>query len=317
MPLVAMDDAPPNFNGATHSHASTLLPPWQYNPTSSAGASFHAGSFPADTTPRQLSQSAQTWSQNAINASPWIASVDALANGVDIVSAAFLQLVEFHERSQLDKPSSDLLRSSLRNGYLTLGDLLSVVDWERLQNLAVSCVFPPLSSNRLGYLGSHDLPNQTTPRDFSHSDGTELLPFPLYEMPTTSSSSTASSSLFTPWPGAPLHPATQSTEPGVHPATEYYEQPLAQTPHTGVIVDSGGSLRRRCFDCGEEDDPKQWRKHPEIPGDLCNSCGQHRKKYGTPRSPQLIKRGKERANRKRTRVMSTHPKHPLKSVEEI
>ncbi|KAF7349415.1 hypothetical protein MSAN_01731400 [Mycena sanguinolenta] len=135
--------------------------PWQFNPTSPAG-SFHAGA------PWQPGRSAPRWSQNAINASPWIAYVDALANGVDTVSAAFLQLVEFHERSQLDKSLSDLLRSSLSNGYVAPEDLLSVVDWGRLRNLAVSRVFPPLSTNPLGYLEGHELqlPNQTTSRDF-------------------------------------------------------------------------------------------------------------------------------------------------------
>ncbi|KAF7349416.1 hypothetical protein MSAN_01731500 [Mycena sanguinolenta] len=312
-----MDDGLRNFNSATHSHDSALLPPWQYNSTSTAGASFHAGSVPSDTAPWQSGQSASTWSQNAIDASPWIASVDALANGVDTISAAVLQLVEFHERNQLDNFPSDLLEFSLRNGYLAPDDLLAAIDWERLRSLAASRVFPPRSSNPLGHLEGYELPNQTTPRDPSrvdHSDGAELLPFPLDEMPTTSSS-TASSSLLTPRPRTPPHPATQSIEPGVHPSTEYYEQPLAQTPHTGAIVDGGGSSRRRCFDCGEENDPKQWWKHPEIPGDLCNSCGQHRKKYGRPRSPRLIERGKERANRKRTRAMPTHPKHLPKTVE--
>ncbi|KAF7349423.1 hypothetical protein MSAN_01732200 [Mycena sanguinolenta] len=277
--------------------------PWPYNPTSTAGRSLHAGGFPADTAPWQPGQSAPTWYQNAtINASPWLGPVNALANDVDTISAAFLQLAEFHERSQLDKFPSDLLRFSLRNGYLAPDDLLTAIDWERLRNLAlaVSRVFPPISSNPLGHLEGYELLSQTTPRDFSrieHSYGVELLSFPLDEMPTTSS--TVSSSLFTPQPRTPPHPATQSIEPGVYPSTEHREQPLSQTPHTGTIVDAGGISRRQCFDCGV-DKTAQWRRHPEIPGFLCNPCGQHRKIYGMPRSPRLVKRGKERANRKRT-----------------
>ncbi|KAJ6476945.1 hypothetical protein C8R45DRAFT_1077020 [Mycena sanguinolenta] len=140
-----MNDAHRNFDRATNWHDSTALP----NPTNTTAfyPPFHGG-LPADTAPWEPDQFVQTWSPNAVGTtagpakqargrearpkSPCVASVD----GVDAVSAAFLQLVELHERSQIDKLCSDLLRLSLKNGYLAPDELLAVVDWERLRNLA-------------------------------------------------------------------------------------------------------------------------------------------------------------------------------------
>jgi hypothetical protein len=83
----------------------------------------------------------------------------------------------------------------------------------------------------------------------------------------------------------------QPEEPGVRPAE--HQQSLSQTPHTGV--DSAVPAKRRCHDCGV-DNTKQWRTHPEIPGSLCNACGQHQWKHGVPRSLQVITRGRAKAN---------------------
>ncbi|KAJ6476952.1 hypothetical protein C8R45DRAFT_368130 [Mycena sanguinolenta] len=198
-----MNDAHRNFDRATNWHDSAALP----NPTSTAAfhPSFHGG-FPGE--PDQF---VQTWTANVVGTtagpaeqargreaqpkSPCVASVDS----VDAVSAAFLQLVEFHERNQLDTSSFDLLRFSLKNGYLAPDDLLAVVDWKRLQDLAFKDGFPsPVQSSDPKNLQGYELPNLVTSNsptiscDFSRGDrscGTELLPyFSLDDIPTTSDS---------------------------------------------------------------------------------------------------------------------------------
>jgi hypothetical protein len=85
----------------------------------------------------------------------------------------------------------------------------------------------------------------------------------------------------------------QPEEPGVRPSE--HQQSLSQTPHTGAIVDSAVPAKRRCHDCGV-DNTKQWRTHPEIPGSLCNACGQHQCKHGVPRSLPAIMRERAKAN---------------------
>ncbi|KAJ6493147.1 hypothetical protein C8R45DRAFT_1136111 [Mycena sanguinolenta] len=284
--FIAMNDAHRNFDRATNWHHSTANP----NPTSTTAfyPSFHGG-FPADIATWETDQFVQTWPPNAIGTtvgptnqprysdarpkSPYLAP---LANGVDAVSAAFLQFVELHERSQLDKLCSDLLRLSLSNGCLAPDELLGVVDWERLRNLAeksLSRAFTPLvPSGRLVHGGAEPLSR------FPWDDGLSV-------------PSTASASLLTPGPSTLVDPAAHSSEPGAHSAE--HEQSLSKMPHTGMIMDSAGHSRRRCSNCGVGD-TTQWRTHPQIPGFLCNPCGQHQRKHGRARSLQAISRGTRR-----------------------
>ncbi|KAJ6493149.1 hypothetical protein C8R45DRAFT_927935 [Mycena sanguinolenta] len=253
-------------------------------------------------------QSVPTWSPDSIGTtagatgqaqcisdtpeSPRLASVDAPANNVDTVSAAFLQLVEFQGRNQFSKPAPELLRVLLSNGCLAPEELLGVVDWERLRTLAeksLSRAFTPLvPSSRI-----------------DHSDGGAE---PLSRFPWNdglSVPSTASASLFTPEPSPLVDPAAHSSEPGAHPSAEH-EQSMSKSP------DSAGHSRRRCSNCGVND-TAQWRTHPQIPGFLCNPCGQHQRKHGRARSLQAIPRGtrRTRANHKDTGAMST------RSTEEM
>ncbi|KAJ6493145.1 hypothetical protein C8R45DRAFT_183787 [Mycena sanguinolenta] len=208
-------------------------------------------------------------------------AVDALANGADVVSAAFLLLVEFQGHCQLDG-SVDLILLLLRKGHLPQNELLGVVDWKRLRGVAES------SASRLADIAAqlvscgHSKPDglpcsssvNTTapPSDFSAldlstcSEGFSLRPdtpsyFPddeLYDMPTgpVAQSSTIhppsslSSLLLTPRPDSPRLPAVQSEEPGVRPSE--HQQSVSQTSHAGVIVDSAVPAKRRCHDCGVE-----------------------------------------------------------------
>ncbi|KAJ6476946.1 hypothetical protein C8R45DRAFT_1077021 [Mycena sanguinolenta] len=296
-----MNDAHRNFDRATNWHDSTALP----NPTNTTAfyPPFHGG-LPADTAPWEPDQFVQTWSPNAVGTtagpakqargrearpkSPCVASVD----GVDAVSAAFLQLVELYEHNQLDKLYADLLRLSLSNGCLAPDELLGVVDWERLRNLAeksLSRAFTPLVPSPDG--GAEPL---------SHFPWDDVFSVP----------STASSSLL-PGPSTLVDPAAHSSEPGAHPSADH-GQSLSKTLHSGTIMDSAGHSRRRCSNCGV-DDTAQWRTHPQIPGFLCNPCGQHQRKHGRARSLQAISRGtrRARASRKNTGAMS------IRSVEEL
>ncbi|KAF8207741.1 hypothetical protein K438DRAFT_1962005 [Mycena galopus ATCC 62051] len=310
-------------------------------------------SFSANTGPWQLNQSASTWSPNAIGnsatfpafsarkaqpqydvplrESAWLVPVDTLANGVDEVSAAFLQLVESQEGGRLGG-AVPLLRLLLSDGYFAQDELLDVVDWDRLRRLAETSVSRILRVTRLvpsaptwGRPKLDELLTSnatTTPNDFSeidHSDrSAELLPpadttpdysihdYPLYDMSTIGSVVqpltiptnpwTKSFALLTPRPKTPLHPTAQSIEPGVHPSAGH-QQSVSHTPHTRTILDAAGVAKRRCIDCGVEH-TTQWRTHPEGLGSLCNACGQHQRKHRTPRSLQAIRRGRARANDK-------------------
>ncbi|KAJ6493150.1 hypothetical protein C8R45DRAFT_989036, partial [Mycena sanguinolenta] len=287
---------------------STVLP----NPTSTTAfyPSFH-GDFPVDTTPWEPDQFVQTWSPNAVGTTPGpaeqargrearpkrprVASVD----GVDVVSAAFLQLVEFHERNQLDTSPFDLVRFSLKNGYLAPDDLLAVVDWKRLQNLAFTDGFPsPVQSSDLNNPQGYELPNSVTSNRL--------------KIPSDISRGDHSYALWTPWPETLPPPTAQLIEPRVHPSAEY-EQSSSQTPNPDAIMDTGGVSRRRCFNCGV-DHTTQWRRHPETSGFLCNACWQHQSKHGTARSPQWIigMRGTRsaKANHEDTGATLTRPNHP-------
>ncbi|KAF8196340.1 hypothetical protein K438DRAFT_2016857 [Mycena galopus ATCC 62051] len=172
----------------------------------------------------------------------------SIKEGVDTVSAAFLQLVESQECNQLDE-AVPLLRLLLSDGYLAQDELLAVVDWDRLRTLAES---PP--SCHLAY---------TNPNDFSGIDrsdrSAEFLPpagttpdhctadYQLYGMPTIGSAvqpftipttpSTISSAFSTPRPETPLHPAEQPIEPEVHHSAEH-QQSASHTPYTSVITDA-------------------------------------------------------------------------------
>ncbi|KAJ6493129.1 hypothetical protein C8R45DRAFT_927914 [Mycena sanguinolenta] len=241
-------------------------------------------------------QSVQTWSPYAIGTTAGATgqaqcisdapespagptSVDAPANGVDAVSAAFLQLVEFQGRNQFSKPAPELLRVLLSNGCLAADELLGVVDWERLRNLAeksLSRAFtPPVPSRRI---------------DHSDSGVEPLSRFPWDDVLSVPSSWTASSSLLTPGPSTLVDPAAYSSELGDHPSAEH-ELSLSNTPHASH---SPGVSRRRCSNCGV-DHTTQWRRHPETSDYLCNRCGQHQRRYGRARSLQVISRGTRRA----------------------
>ncbi|KAJ7902950.1 hypothetical protein B0H13DRAFT_2513128, partial [Mycena leptocephala] len=139
----------------------------QYTSLRSLSPSILSG-FAADTSPiPQLERSAPnnvaTWSPNthpppafAIDSTlspvyysnpfsaPWPENaspgrVDRFANADGAVSAAFLQLVESHGHGRSDN-GLPLLRLLLRDGYLPRDELLAVVDWDRLRNLAAASV---------------------------------------------------------------------------------------------------------------------------------------------------------------------------------
>ncbi|KAJ6476951.1 hypothetical protein C8R45DRAFT_368122 [Mycena sanguinolenta] len=288
-----MNDAHRNFDRATNWHDSAALP----NPTSTAAfhPSFHGG-FPGE--PDQFVQTRtanvvgttagpaeQARGREAQPKSPCVASVDS----VDAVSAAFLQLVEFHERNQLDTSSFDLLRFSLKNGYLAPDDLLAVVDWKRLQDLAEKSLgraFTPLvPSSRIDHPDGSAEPLSRFPWD-------DELPVPWTAL--------SSKSLLTPGPSTLFDPAAYSSEPSAE-----HEPSSSNTGHSPAV----SSRRCQCSNCGVDHTP-QWRRHPTTSEYLCNRCGHHQRKYGRARSLQVISRGTRRAstNNKGTRAMPTPPK---------
>ncbi|KAJ6476937.1 hypothetical protein C8R45DRAFT_1102226 [Mycena sanguinolenta] len=167
--------------------------------------------------------------------SPGLASVYAPANDVDAVSSAFLQLVEFQGRNQFSKPAPELLRVLLNNGCLAPDELLGVIDWERLRNLAEKS------------LGRAFTPLVPFSR-IDHSDGgaEPLSRFPWDDV--LSVPWTISSSLLTPGPSTLVDPAAHSSEPGAHPSAEH-EQSFSNTSHAGY---SPGISRRRCSNCGAD-----------------------------------------------------------------
>ncbi|KAJ6493152.1 hypothetical protein C8R45DRAFT_989042, partial [Mycena sanguinolenta] len=211
--------------------------------------------------------------------SPYLAPVDLLANGVDAISAAFLQflqLVELEGCSQIDK--TPLLIFLLRHGYLSQNELLGAVDWKRLRNLAensLSRAFTPL------------VPSSRS----DHSDGgaEPLSRFPWDDLLSVSGKASSSNSLLTPGSSTLIDPAAHSSEPGAHPSAEH-EQSFSNTPHAGY---SPGVSSRRCSNCGV-DHTTQWRRHPATSEYLCNRCGHHQRKYGFPRSTQGTRRSRAR-----------------------
>ncbi|KAJ7217565.1 hypothetical protein B0H12DRAFT_1153541 [Mycena haematopus] len=236
-----------------------------------------------------------------------LASGDALPNGVDAVSAAFLQLVELQGRSQLDKSadkSVSLLILLLSNGFLAPDKLLAVVDWERLRNLAeesVSRVFRPAPRRTLNL---DELPTSltsiATPSDLNGIDQSDYSAnfLPLADTRPYSSEAhfAQPSPALTLQRGTSPHLAEWPIEPGSPLPPAEHQQFVSQTPHTGAIVHTTGVTKRRCRDCGV-DRTKQWRTHPDIPGySLCNACGQHQAKHRTSRSLQTIRRGNTKAN---------------------
>ncbi|KAJ6493154.1 hypothetical protein C8R45DRAFT_1136134 [Mycena sanguinolenta] len=283
-----MDANLSHFNGTNH------LYPRCTPASATSDAPFWHHSSELDIVSRQV-QSVQTWSPNAIGTtagpagqaqcisdtpeSLGLASVDAPANDVDAVSAAFLRFVELHERSQLDKLCSDLLRLSLRNGHLAPDELLGVVDWERLRNLAEKSLgraFTPLvPSGGINHAGAEPLSR------FPWNDGLSV---------PQAWAASSSNSLLRPGPSTLVDPAAHSSDPGAHPSAEH-ERSSSNTPHAEHLP---AVSRRRCSNCGV-DDTTQWRRHPETSDYLCNRCGHHQRKYGRARSLQVISRGTRRA----------------------
>ncbi|KAJ6554184.1 hypothetical protein B0H19DRAFT_1071615 [Mycena capillaripes] len=88
---------------------------------------------------------------------PWreSPSVNAFSNGVDAVSAAFLQLIEAHGCGPNPEVVS-LLRSLLCNSCLPREELLDVVDWHRLLRLAAT------SSSRVLHCAAWLVPSTTS-----------------------------------------------------------------------------------------------------------------------------------------------------------
>ncbi|KAJ6493086.1 hypothetical protein C8R45DRAFT_1073137 [Mycena sanguinolenta] len=309
--------------------------PWSLNPTGNTGTAGlvgHSANFPFWRITPQCGEVPGRQGARLASGDAFANGVDALANGVDAVNTAFLLLVQFQGGWQVDG-SVDLLTLLLREGHLPQNELLALVDWERLQNVAetsASRVFR--TASRLvprGHSKPDELPcssilNTTTfPSDFSRLDlstcsaGFSPQPdtpfyfpeYPLCDVATCSAAqsstihtpSSPSSPLLTPPPDFLSLPAVQSEEPGVRPSE--HRQSVSQTSH----VDSVVPAKRRCHDCGVEN-TKQWRTRPEIPGSLCNACGQHHSKHRAPRSLQVIMRERAKANnRKHAETLSTSP----------
>ncbi|KAJ7486282.1 hypothetical protein B0H11DRAFT_2230742 [Mycena galericulata] len=275
---------------------------------------------------------------------PWRGSpsVDAPGNGVDTVSAAFLQLLEAHKCGANPKVVS-LLRLLLCNHYLSQEELLDLVDWRGLAAIAshvLRCAasrMPSITSSRRLKL-DHSLttnatttlsdfdgvyhsaeflhPADTTPRtaisdyelhgmqpsSFLNDPASPAFPSGALGIATASSPSTISPALLIPPPTILLHPSGPEPppetpfdwpEPRTEPAELHHsESPGHQQP---ASLDASTAQKRRCLDCQVEH-TKQWRKHPEHPGYLCNACGQHQAKHKSPRSHLTIRRERARAN---------------------
>ncbi|KAF8214352.1 hypothetical protein K438DRAFT_1803261 [Mycena galopus ATCC 62051] len=99
----------------------------------------------------------------------------------------------------------------------------------------------------------------------------------------------------------PFNSSELPTEPELHHSSQH-QQPGSET-------DAATAPKRRCLDCAVEQ-TKQWRTHPELPGYLCNACGQHQAKHKSPRSLLAIRRERARTNDKYTTTMPTHPSTP-------
>ncbi|KAJ7476375.1 hypothetical protein B0H11DRAFT_2032108 [Mycena galericulata] len=283
---------------------------------------------------------------------PWLESpsVDALANGFDAVSAAFLLLIEAHGCGSNPEVIS-LLRPLLCNSYLPREELLDVVDWPRLLRLSSrvfrcaalsvpSTTSSPRSkldrspnslttnasttlSDLYGVYHSAEFlpPADTTPRieisDYelhdmqplsmsSFSNGLATPVFPsgaLGMVPTASTISsttlTISPTLLMQTPTILFHPSTPESPPKTPP----------NSPEPPTQPELHHSPKRRCIDCQVEH-TKQWRKHPELPGYLCNPCGQHQAKHKSPRSQEVIRRERARANDKYAATVPTRPSSP-------
>ncbi|KAF7362737.1 hypothetical protein MVEN_00623000 [Mycena venus] len=265
---------------------------------------------------------------------PWqqSPSFDALENGVDAVSAAFLQLIEAHGCGR-NPEVVPLLRLLLCNSSLPREELLDVVDWGRLLSLAATSAWrvlhceawmvPSTTSSRhskLDHSPSSLTSNATT--TLSDLDGVnnraEFLP-PADTTPRAAISDyelhgmqPLSTSPFSNGPASPAFPSgaldivqTASTIPSTPltispPIEPEHQQPAS--PDTTVS-------KRRCLDC-EVEHTKQWRMHPELPGYLCNACGQHQAKHKSPRSQLAIRRERARANEKYAATMPTRPSSP-------
>ncbi|KAJ6493103.1 hypothetical protein C8R45DRAFT_988944, partial [Mycena sanguinolenta] len=304
-PISTSSYAPPPSGFPTE-----FVSPWQLHSASTssspnaigstAGPIDHSSAFPL----LQIKPQRQ-YIDTSRRESTWIASADVLANGVDPVSAAFLQFlesVELEGRSRLNKSAPDLLRILLSNGCLAPNDLLAVVDWERLRNLAeksVSRAFTPLvhDSSPWGDLQLDELSNSPNPNGISDfgetgdSDrGVDFLPLSI----SGSASSTAQSQTL-----------PQPAEAPIEPTFCAFDEHRPVTPHAGAIVDAAGGKKRQCLNCGV-DQTTQWRRHPESPGFLCNACGQHQLKHRTPRSKAVIMRGRAKANHKHAGTVPNH-----------
>ncbi|KAJ7456819.1 hypothetical protein B0H11DRAFT_2321573 [Mycena galericulata] len=94
-------------------------------------------------------------------------------------------------------------------------------------------------------------------------------------------------------------------EPRTEPA-ELHHSPGHQQP---ASLDAATAPKRRYLDCQVEH-TKQWRKHPEHPGYLCNACGQHHAKHKSPQTLQTIRRERARANDKYAATVLMRPSSP-------
>ncbi|KAJ6493130.1 hypothetical protein C8R45DRAFT_1073150 [Mycena sanguinolenta] len=253
---------------------SSLLSPNAIGPT--AGPMDHSSAF----SPLQMKPQPQ-YVDASRREGTWISSVDALANGVDAVSDAFLQflqLVESEGRSRLNRSAPYLLRILLSNGCLAPNDLLAVVDWDRLRNLAeksVSRAFTPLAleSSPWGHLPLDAL--QTSPISNATSDfgetgdsdrGLDLLP--QEDATILATPSTGSSDLTIPQSQPLFQPSEQQVEL-CSPATHW---PV--TPQNGATVNAAGGTKCQCLNCGV-DQTTQWKTHSESSHLVCNACAKH------------------------------------------
>ncbi|KAJ7908076.1 hypothetical protein B0H13DRAFT_1878986 [Mycena leptocephala] len=261
---------------------------------------------------------------------PWLesSSLDVRENGVDAVSAAFLQLIEAHGCG----PSPEvvpLLRLLLCNSCLPREELLDVVDWRRLLRLAATsssrvlrCTawLVPSTTSSLISTGSTTVrnscpPADTTPRTaisdyelhgmqslspsrFLNGPASPALPsgalnsvLTASTIPTTPLTISPAFFMPPPRPESPPKIPLNSSEPTIEPELDHspkHQQPVSQP-------DAATASKRRCLDCKVEH-TKQWRTHPELPGYLCNVRGQHQAKHKSPRSQLAIRREWARAN---------------------
>ncbi|KAJ7483800.1 hypothetical protein B0H11DRAFT_2279794, partial [Mycena galericulata] len=183
------------------------------------------------------------------------------------------------------------------NATTTLSDLEEVYHSAEFLPLADTTPGTPINDYELRGMQPLSFPS-------NFSDDPAGPAFPSGAIPTASTipstPSTISPTLLIPPPPILLHPSSPELDP---------EPPIEPAELHQPAPDAAIAPKRRCLDCQAEH-TKQWRTHPELPGYLCNACGQHQAKHKSPRSNLAIRRKRTRASDKYAATVPTRPSSP-------